>query len=267
MKKVMFFIGLAVTALYLIPFIILLNKANSAYIILIPIISAILAAVCSVIAKKLAVKNADKPHYTPKQRAELANAAKKDNEIKEKNRAAESAARDKHERELPAIIDGKKRVLAQKVDELHGLANDLKAHLKTFSEMDALTGDDKSLQTVDCLIYFMETRRADSIKEALHEYDKTAAANQLAALERQRVELLQKQVRLQQEQMARQDEHNRKVESTIRAAAASAEQDRARQRDIMYVNCLNMESRLGSIAKSSGKIADMAELYTSRNYY
>lgn len=54
--------------------------------------------------------------------------------------------------------------------------------------MDAICEDDKDLQIVDLLIRFIETRRADSIKEALHEYDKLMANQQLLELEKKKLE-------------------------------------------------------------------------------
>ena len=54
--------------------------------------------------------------------------------------------------------------------------------------MDYLCEDDKNLQTIDMLIRFIETRRADSIKEALQEYDKLLVNKQMLELEKQKVE-------------------------------------------------------------------------------
>ena len=56
------------------------------------------------------------------------------------------------------------------------------------------------------------------------------------------------------------------MEATLQQAAAQAARDRARQRDMMYVHYLNVETELGSIASNCGKIADAAELYSAKYY-
>ena len=196
----------------------------------------------------------------------LAQAEERDRLNGQKNQENEAAARAEYEKNLPAVVESTKEKLREKTEELHNCAFRLKEHLQTFYSMDQLSDDDKSLQTIDCLIYFIETHRADSIKEALREYDKAVAANQLAALESQRVSLLKQQIRMQQEQMEMTRSHQRNVEATLQQAAAQAASDRARQRDMMYVHYLNIETELGSIASNSGKIADAAELYSAKYY-
>lgn len=54
--------------------------------------------------------------------------------------------------------------------------------------MDCLCEEDKNLQTVELLIRFINTRRADSIKEALQEYDKLMANRQLLEIEKQKLQ-------------------------------------------------------------------------------
>lgn len=59
--------------------------------------------------------------------------------------------------------------------------------MERLSKMDALCEDDKTLQIVDLLIRFIETCRADSIKEALQEYDKLMANQQMLEIEKQKL--------------------------------------------------------------------------------
>lgn len=59
--------------------------------------------------------------------------------------------------------------------------------MKKLGEMDALCEDDKNLQVVDMLIRFIRTRRADSIKEALQEYDKLKVNQQMLEIEKQKL--------------------------------------------------------------------------------
>lgn len=54
--------------------------------------------------------------------------------------------------------------------------------------MDCLCEEDKNLQTVELLIRFINIRRADSIKEALQEYDKLMANRQLLEIEKQKLQ-------------------------------------------------------------------------------
>ena len=54
--------------------------------------------------------------------------------------------------------------------------------------MDCLCEEEKNLQTVELLIRFINIRRADSIKEALQEYDKLMANRQLLEIEKQKLQ-------------------------------------------------------------------------------
>lgn len=227
---------------------------------------AVVTTLCAVISRPIASARNKQPRYSAGQKEALAQAEERDRLNGQKNQENEAAARAEYEKNLPAVVESTKEKLREKTEELHNCAFQLKEHLQTFYAMDQLSDDDKSLQTIDCLIYFIETHRADSIKEALREYDKAVAANQLAALESQRVSLLKQQIRMQQEQMEMTRSHQRNVEATLQQAAAQAASDRARQRDMMYVHYLNVETELGSIASNSGKIADAAELYSAKYY-
>lgn len=106
--------------------------------------------------------------------------------------------------------------------------------MQTFAEMDCLSEKDKTLGVIDCLIYFIETHRADSVKEALQEYDKAVRANQAAMFEQQRINLLNKQIKIQQQQLEMQEAHNKQVVSAVQNAAAQASRERALQRDMLY---------------------------------
>ena len=92
------------------------------------------------------------------------------------------------------------------------------------------------------------------------------SANQLAALEQQRIDMLNRQIKLQQQQLEMQEANNKEILSTIKNAAAEASRERALQRDMMYVHCMNIENSLGSVAHNNRKLADTAELYLSSHY-
>lgn len=58
-----------------------------------------------------------------------------------------------------------------------------KAHLEAAEESTVLGENEKSPEVIDLLINFIESRRADSIKEALHEYDKMEQNKKLLEIE------------------------------------------------------------------------------------
>ena len=86
-------------------------------------------------------------------------------------------------------------------------------------------GDEKQLNIIDSLIYFIETCRADSIKEALHEYDKMVANQQLLELQRQHNKLEKQRIankaadRKKQLQLLEQQEAARAREASDSAIA------------------------------------------------
>ena len=105
--------------------------------------------------------------------------------------------------------------------------------------MDCLGPDEKDLQVVDLLIHFIRTRRADDIKEALHEYDKLVANQQLLELENQKLEL-ERQKAIQEhndrvEQMKMQEVHNREMEWR---AYTAAEENRRIANQLDYIGYL-----------------------------
>lgn len=266
MKK--FLIGAlsVVAALFIVFYIAYFIKYGIGYSVIIPIASAVLCLMASLILKSAAKKGKNKPKYNASQLEDLKKAAKEDRLTKTENDKNEALAKEEYDKNLPLAVNETKRCLDAKVEELHTLAEKLKSHLAAFNSMDYLSQNDKTLQTIDCLIYFIETRRADSIKEALHEYDKMLSANQLAALEQQRIDMLNRQIKLQQQQLEMQEANNKEILSTIKNAAAEASRERALQRDMMYVHCMNIENSLGSVAHNSRKLADNAELYLSSHY-
>lgn len=85
--------------------------------------------------------------------------------------------------------------------------------------MEGLGQDEKQLDVIDSLIYFLETYRADSIKEALHEYDEMLTNQQLLELQKQRNELEERRIanetadRMKQLQLLQQQEAARAIEA------------------------------------------------------
>lgn len=263
MKKL--FIGLlsVFAALLFIAYIAVFIESGIGYSVIIPIVSAVLCLACAFLLKAVAKRSKNSPKYTALQLKNLKEAAQEDCRIKAENDRNEALSKEEYDKNLPVVIGEQKRALSAKAEELHTFAEGLKSHLQTFAEMDCLSENDKTLNVIDCLIYFIETHRADSVKEALQEYDKAVRANQAAMLEQQRIDLLNKQIKVQRQQLEMQEAHNRQVVSAVQNAAAQASRERALQRDMMYVHCMNIENSLGSIAGNSKKLANEAELYLS----
>lgn len=151
------------------------------------IYAAVVIAVFLVkIIRKLRVKN---PGLSSKQKAELVKAKQTD----EQNRAANSEAKAAAEKELEITVANHirdcERQIVQKSDEFNENIEILKENIEKLDAMDCLGNEEKELQTVELLIRFIETRRADSIKEALHEYDKLMTNQQLLQIENEKLQV------------------------------------------------------------------------------
>lgn len=263
MKKLFIGVLSVFAALFIIIYIATFIKHGIGYSVIIPVVSSVLCLACAFALKAAAKKSKDAPKYTASQLENLKKAVQEDCRIKAENDRNEALSKEEYDKNLPVVIGEQKRALSAKAEELHTLAEGLKSHLQTFAEMDCLSEKDKTLSVIDCLIYFIETHRADSVKEALQEYDKAVRANQAAMLEQQRIDLLNKQIKIQQQQLEMQEAHNRQVVSAIQNAAAQASRERALQRDMLYAHCMSIENTLGSIAGNSKRLANEAELYLS----
>lgn len=261
MKKFIKGILLAFGLLFIIAYNAFFIENGVGYLAIIPIASAVLCLACALIFKKTAQKSKKAPKYTAVQLENLNKAAEEDRRVIAENSKNEALAQEEYNKKLSLETNQNKQTFNAKVEELHTLAESLKSHLQTFTEMDCLSEQDKTLGVIDCLIYFIETHRADSIKEALQEYDKAVAANQAAMLEQQRIDLLNKQIKIQQQQIEMQDKHNKQIMSAVQNASAQASRERALQRDMMYVHCMNIENSLGSIAHNSSKLSNEADIY------
>lgn len=191
------------------------------------------------IGKAIRAALAKKPKLTAKQTAQLAAARVRDEQKKEKNAAALAAAQERHDKELRT----RRNILDREIDTLSGELREnletLKVEFAKLAAIDCLGPDEKDLQVVDLLIHFIRTRRADDIKEALHEYDKLVANQQLLELENQKLEL-ERQRAIQEhndrvEQMKMQEKHNREME--WRALTAAEENSRI-AKQIDYIGYL-----------------------------
>ena len=105
-------------------------------------------------------------------------------------------------------------------------------------ENDCLGEDEKNIQVVEMLIYFIESRRADSIKEALHEYDKAKANQQMIELEEKRLAMQKTQM----EKEARDREKMLQLQEEANNRARWAAMDDARQREQLLQKLGSLET-------------------------
>lgn len=121
------------------------------------------------------------------QKKQVAAAAAADERAKAENAQRLAEAQDRWNTERQQRLTEIDRELQQKAQQFHEARAQVKHHMERLDAMDALCEDDKTLQTVDLLIRFIQTRRADSVKEALQEYDKLMANRQLLEIEKQKL--------------------------------------------------------------------------------
>lgn len=128
------------------------------------------------------------PTLTAAQKQQVQAASQADERAKAENAKARAAARQKseaeHQRRLPEID----KELQANAQEFSAGRKRIDEHMERLAAMDCLCEEDKNLQTVELLIRFINTRRADSIKEALQEYDKLMANRQLLEIEKQKLQ-------------------------------------------------------------------------------
>ena len=163
-------------------------------IMLIPLIPFALAIACCAFIPMIRKAMAKHPVFSARQRRELAAAEQQDKDIiADNNRMNKQADREwaeKRAKRLPEL-DREQSRLAKQFEQLKTELDEENAALEA---MQGLGRDEKQLDIIDSLIYFIDTCRADSIKEALHEYDKMVANQQLLELQRQRNKLEEQRI-------------------------------------------------------------------------
>lgn len=162
------------------------------------------------------------------QKAKVAEAAAADECAKSENARllAETQSRmDEEHRLRISEIDREIREKAQQFDEARQRLN---RHMEQLDAMDALCDDDKTLQIVDLLIRFIQTRRADSVKEALQEYDKLMANRQLLEIEKQKLAAELQRASQEHADRMKQLEEQRRHQSEMEYLAWDSAQSRAK---------------------------------------
>lgn len=177
---------------------------------------------------------AKKPSLSHRQKEEYHIACQKDELAKKENAVIRADAKAEWDKNRAARLPELEREIADNVDKFNDAMKKAKIHMDRLSAMDALCEDDKNLQIVDMLIRFIETRRADSIKEALQEYDKLMANQQLLEIEKKKLEAelirINQEKASQEKMLEEQQRHQADMEYWARHnASILSEQSRAQQ--------------------------------------
>lgn len=182
---------------------------------------------------------AKNPPLTRRQKKEYDIACHKDELAKKENAVIRADAKAEWDKKRAARLPELEREIADNVDKFNDAMKKAKIHLDRLSAMDALCEDDKNLQIVDMLIRFMETRRADSIKEALQEYDKLMANQQLLEIEKKKLEA--ELIRINQEKNSQDKmlEEQRRHQSEMEYWARDNARNREKQlRELQHIGTM-----------------------------
>lgn len=206
-------------------FFIVISYFGEGAFMLLPLIPFALTMACCAFIPMIRKAMAKHPVFSARQKQELADAEQQDKDIiadnKRKNEQADREWTEKRAKRLPELDREQSRLVKQ----LEQLKTELDEENAALEAMKGLGGDEKQLNIIDSLIYFIETCRADSIKEALHEYDKMVANQQLLELQRQRNKLEEQRIaneaadRKKQLQLLEQQEAARAREASDSAIA------------------------------------------------
>lgn len=188
------------------------------------------------VANRCKAKN---PPLTRRQKKEYDIACRKDELAKKENAAIRADAKAEWDKKRAARLPELEREIADNVDKFNDTMKKAKIHMDRLSAMDALCEDDKNLQIVDMLIRFIETRRADSIKEALQEYDKLMANQQLLEIEKKKLEA--ELIRINQEKASQEKmlEEQRRHQSEMEYWARDNARNREKQlRELQHIGTM-----------------------------
>lgn len=221
-------IALIIAGLFVFAYIVHILKNGFIWCLVALIVVAAISIAIPWISAIIREHKAKKPKLTPKQQSALDEARKKDDEATARNTAARAAAEEKHNAAVKARTADLSHQRFSLLKDLEAHAKQLKKEFAALEAIDCVGEEEKNLQAVELLINFIKTRRADNIKEALHEYDKLIANQQLLEIENQKLEV-QRQAAIQehmdrQKQLEMQKQHNWEME--LRAMSAAEQNSR-----------------------------------------
>lgn len=178
--------------------------------------------------KRMRQRAARAPTLTAQQKQQWEAARQADERAKEQNAQRQAMAQRDWEAARQQRLPELEREMQSYGQEFTARRRQLDDHMRRLEGMDALCEEDKNLQTVELLIRLMETRRADSVKEALQEYDKLMANRQLLEIEKQKLEAQLRRAAEEradrQQQLAETRRHQEEMEYLARDTARSRAQ-------------------------------------------
>ncbi len=214
------------------------------------------------------------PILSGKQKASLATAKQLDIDNAEANKVNEPKERVKWEAWWAEEEKKLKEIGLEHIARGDVAMEKAKAHLAAAEENDIIGNTEKDSETIDYLIHFIESRRADSIKEALHEYDnmvqnqkmlEVEAIKAQIEIERAKKENADRQYEIEmnrrhQIEMEAQARRNADLQAQIAAntAATAAATERARK---------DANAAAADAAATQARVAaDVAALYRTEYY-
>lgn len=185
-RKIIFGI---VSVLFLYADIIVCQELGSFIYLILLLGGAVIALVTGGIARLIQKAKAKTPAtaLSSEQKAKVEEALAADKQAKAENARRLTEAQNRFEEDRQIRLPEIDREIREKVQQFNEARRRLNRHMEQLNTMDALCDEDKTLQIVDLLIRFIQTRRADSVKEALQEYDKLMANQQLLEIEKQKL--------------------------------------------------------------------------------
>ena len=140
--------------------------------------------------------------------------------------------------------------------------------------MDILGRDEKQIKIIDMLIYFIESHRADNIKEALHEYDDAITRQELIRLEQEKNAMIQQHnnemqrlaeesARIQERMLNEQREHNAQMQTAQQIEAIRQREYESQMKRIAEDNA----SSRARLAENASYIANQMALNARDSYY
>ncbi len=209
------------------------------------------------------------------QKEELEKAKKKDEQIEKENKAIlDKATKEWEDHGKEEFLKNTEKEMKKYQNEIINSSKKIVESNKKIDSMDILGNDEKQIKIIDMLIYFIESHRADNIKEALHEYDDAVARQELIRLEQEKNAMIQEHnnemqrlaeesARLQERMLSEQREHNAQVEAAQRIAEYEQQEYNSQMKRIAQDNASNR----AQIAQSASYIANQMALNARDKYY
>ncbi|MBR7142233.1 MAG: hypothetical protein IKD06_01695 [Clostridia bacterium] len=215
----------------------------------------ILAFIIGKILKAICAAKAKKPKLSAKQMAALSDEAAKDAAAAEQNAKDEAAKKAEWDAWWAKRQVELRDLMKNALEESDAYYNHAKECDDKCRKITVLGEDEMSLEVIGTLIGFIESHRADSIKEALHEYDNMRQNQKLLEIEvikaQAEIEKARQEEQDRRRAMEMEQRHQMEMErqaaraadwqaqAAADAAAARREAERARKKIDSAINDLN----------------------------